>query len=322
MEPEIVFNVQHGPFWDWRVAVDLFLGGAGVGAILFAILIDEIFQGRYRRICQTAAWLSPILVLGGLLFLLLKIGRPFRLPLVYVNFNFDSPLWWGSVFQPLLLVLSIWYALMWNRSQQTSNPVAPHRGRRILGRVLAPLAVIVGGYHGLLLAVIAARPLWNNGPTVVSAMLGFAATGIAAVMLVHLLRMRIAGRLADEEHLARFLDDMRCVRNTLVGVLVLQLGTFFLWWLSLAYGPLQADAALAAANEVYGPLFWWGGIGVGLIFPLLVGAFGLLRRAAQNRHIEVALITVTSATILAGGFAFRLAVVLGGQLEIPMSGIF
>jgi formate-dependent nitrite reductase membrane component NrfD len=29
MTPEIIYEVQSGPFWDWRVALDLFLGGAG-----------------------------------------------------------------------------------------------------------------------------------------------------------------------------------------------------------------------------------------------------------------------------------------------------
>lgn len=45
--------------------------------------------------------------------------------------------------------------------------------------------------------------------------------------------MKFAGRLAEKNHVAEFLDDMRVVRNTLGGLLLLQLGTFFLWWLSL-----------------------------------------------------------------------------------------
>ncbi len=220
----------------------------------------------------------------------------------------------------MLIICGIWYALQWNKAQR--YPGAPNRSRRILGWFLVPLAIVVGGYHGLLLAVVGARPLWNNGPTVVAAMLGFAATGIAAVMLVHLARMKIAGRLTDGEHLTTFLDDMTCVRNTLVAVLVLQLGTFFLWWLSLAYGALQAQRALASANEAYGPMFWYGGIGVGLVLPLLLGAFILLRRVAGSHHVEVSMIAVTSTFILVGGFFFRLAVILSGQVDPSVTSIF
>ena len=34
MESNIVLTVQHVYFWDWKVALDLFFGGAGVGALI------------------------------------------------------------------------------------------------------------------------------------------------------------------------------------------------------------------------------------------------------------------------------------------------
>jgi formate-dependent nitrite reductase membrane component NrfD len=148
--------------------------------------------------------------------------------------------------------------------------------------------------------------------------LGFASTGIAVVMLVHLIRMKVRGRLADEEHVATFLDSMRVVRNTLVAVLVLQLGTFFFWWLSLRFGSLHDQEALAAANHSYGPMFWWLGIGIGLVVPLALGGFVVVLGEASHRRLQCTMIGVTSALILAGGFFFRLAVVLAGQSELPV----
>ena len=253
MEPEIIYQVQQGPFWDWKVAADLFLGGAGVGSFIFAVFLDEHFEGRYQRICRTAAYLAPILILAGLVLLLLKMGRPFHLLLAYTNFNPTAPLWWGGIFQPLMVIGAIVYAWMWRR------PAPRNTTRRWLGRALVPIALIVGVYHGLLLSVMVSHPLWNTGPTVVAALLGFASTGIAVVMLVHLIRMKLGGRLNDAEHVASFFDNMRVVRNILVAVLVLQLATFFFWWLSLRMGSLQDQQALDAANATYGPMFWWLG---------------------------------------------------------------
>ncbi len=313
MNTEIIYEIQSGPYWDWRVALDLFLGGAGIGALLFAVLLDERFKGKYQRICRTAAWLAPLLVGAGLLLVMLKMGRPFHLFLAYTNFNPTSPLWWGGVFQPLLLVGAFVYALMWRGDQ------AQDSARTWLGRLLAPLAVIVGAYHGMLLSVIVARPLWNTGPTVVAAMLGFVSTGIAVVMLVHLIRMKMAGRLADEAHVAQFLDNMRVVRNTLFVVLLLQLGTFFLWWLSLNFGALQDQQALAAANEICGPMFWWLGIVVGLVLPIALGAFAVWRGEASYRRLQIGVIGLTSFMILLGGFFFRLAVLVGGQQDLPVN---
>ena len=113
MNTEIIFEIQSGPFWDWRVALDLFLGGAGVGALLFAVFLDERFDGKYRRICHTAAHLAPLLIIAGLVLVMLKMGRPFSLFLAYTNFNPTAPLWWGGIFQPLLVLGAIAYALKW-----------------------------------------------------------------------------------------------------------------------------------------------------------------------------------------------------------------
>jgi len=59
MDPSIVYNVQHGYYWDWKVALDLFFGGAGVGAFIFGVALYELWGRRYRRIPQTAAFLAP-----------------------------------------------------------------------------------------------------------------------------------------------------------------------------------------------------------------------------------------------------------------------
>ncbi len=315
MDPEIIYHVQPGPYWDWKVAVDLFLGGAGVGAFLFSVALFELWGQRYRRIPQTAAMLAPILVGVGALFLMLKLGRPTALLQTFVNFAPTSPLWWGGIFQTVFIAGAIWYALKWRNTE-------PDEGRRRLGLALTPIALIVGAYHGLLLAVVTARPLWNTGPTVIAALLAFAATGIAAVMLTHLVRMKLAGRLDDDEHVGSFLDDMRPVGNVLIATLVLQLGTFFLWWLSLFFGSLQDRLALDAANAAYGTMFWLIGIGMGLVLPLVLGSFVMWRPGPFNLRQQVLLIGLTSVTILVGGFVFRLAVVLGGQVSPAIPTLF
>jgi formate-dependent nitrite reductase membrane component NrfD len=312
MEPDIAYVVQAGPYWDWRVALDLFFGGAGVGALLFGVAFDTALPGRQRRLCQTAAWLAPLLILLGLGFLLLEMGRPHRLFLTFVQFVPTSPLWWGGIFQLLLVIGSLWYAWQWR------GVLANERARRRLGWALAPIAIIVGAYHGLLLAVVTARPLWNTGPTVVAALLCFAATGIATVVLVHLVRAKIVGRLADPELLAAFLKDMVPARNLLAAVLVAQLGTFYLWWLSLGFGTLQDQQALAAANASHGPMFWWLGIAGGLVLPLVIASYVVWRGEANPQRLQVALLGACCALIVIGGLFFRLALVLGGQSALPI----
>lgn len=191
--------------------------------------------------------------------------------------------------------------------------------RRILGRLLVPLIFIVGAYHGLLLAVLGSHPLWNTGPTVIAALLAFATSGIATVLLVHFAVMKACGRLDDEGHVASFLDDLKFVRNTLGGLLAAQMGVLFFWWLSLFTGSLQDQQALKAANESHGPMFWGLGIGLGLVLPIALGLFSMLRGEASHRRTQIYSIVLSSLFIVVGAFFFRLALILGGQAPLPVN---
>ena len=308
MQTTIVYTVPHLAYWDWRVAADLFFGGIGVGAFLFTLLVDWRYQGKYRRICQTGAVMAPLFVVVGLLFLLSEMGHPFRVVYTLTTVQLKSPLWWGGIFQVLFILGTLVYAYQWFWPEQRAT------ARRWVGWLTLPVALIVGAYHGLLLSAIRARPLWSTGPTTVAALLGFLTTGIAAVMIVHLVRMKLAGRLANAAWVVEFLTDMREVRNILGAALLLQLFTFFIWWLSLLLGMQPAQQALAAANAAWGPWFWFGAIGVGLVLPLLLGGVAMVRGSRIGNALEINTIWVTSGLILVGGFIFRLAVVLGGQM--------
>ena len=308
METSMIFTYPYSLIWDWRVATDLFFGGMGVGAFLFALLIDWRYEGKFKRICQTGAVLAPVFVVLGLIFLMAKMGRPMAIFLTFTTFAPSSPLWWGGIFQTLFVLGGIYYAVYW------LTPDENVAARRRLGWALLPVALIVGGYHGFLLSIFRAKPLWNTGPTVVAAVLGFLTTGIAAIMLIHLIRMKLAGRLEQKEWVNEFLTEIHEVRLILGIALVLQVFTFFIWWVSLTYGDLAAQTALAAANAAYGSLFWWAGIGLGLIAPLLLGGYTVFKGTRAGQSLEVNMIWITSGLILIGGFIFRLTMVLGGQV--------
>jgi polysulfide reductase chain C len=308
MIDDLLFLPQRGPHWDWKVAADLFFGGAGVGALLFAIAIHHAYRERYRRICTTAATLAPILVVIGLLSLFSKLGRPMSVWQALVHVAPTSPLWWGGILQVVLLAGGVVYAALWWR------PTNENYGKRaVLGALLAPVAFAVGLYHGTLLALNPSRPLWNHGPAVVTAGFAFVATGIAAVMIVHLGRVIVV-----EGYLDRFLSDLAPIRNLLLAALLAQSATAFVWWIDLRFSSVDSRAALEAATLSHGTLFWVGGVGAGLLAPLFLYLVSL-HSAARHRLRQVGVIAVTSALILGGGFCFRLAVVLAGQLPATTS---
>ena len=112
---------------------------------------------------------------------------------------------------------------------------------------------------------------------------------------------------------------MRIVRNTLGVLLVLKLGTFYLWWLSLRLGSLQDQQALEIANKSHGTMFWGLGVGLGLIAPILLGLYTMYRGEAQHRKLQVNVIAWSSAMIVIGTLFFRLALLLAGQEPQPVN---
>lgn len=309
MDATFIYHVQPGPYWGWKVAVDLFLGGAGVGALLFAVAMHALFKGKYRRICQTAAFLAPLLITSGLIVLLAKLGQPLRLFYTFNHVVLSSPLWWGGILQTLLIASSVVYAFMWRNARK----IHPMTGS--VGMIAGLLALGVGIYHGLLLAMMNSHPLWNTGPTVVASILGFATTGTACVVLIHFLRMKLAGRTAESTHFKKFLVDMELLWKLMTGGLFLQMGTFFLWWLSLKFGTLADVNALAAANAAQGQLFWVVAIGIGMVVPLAISFFMFANKSLSG-DLRVGIFCFTSLLILVGGLYFRLAMVIAGQAGV------
>jgi len=298
-----------GPYWDWRVAADLFCGGIGVGAFLFAVLADWRYGAPRERVCQTAAWIAPFFVVAGMLFLLSEMGHPERIFYTLVSFRLTSPLWWGGVFQGLLIAGASLYALLW------LEPSARVQARRRLGALLLPVAIVVGAYHGFLLAFVRARPLWNTGPALTTAVLGFLTTGLAAVLLVHLARARWTGRIENEPGMRTFFDDMREVRVILGFTLILQMFTVFVWWVSLSFGREPAQAAIEVALQGANGWYAASALGVGVIAPLVLGGAVVAGESRVSTRLEIHAVWISSVLILIGGFVMRLAVTAAGQLS-------
>ncbi|MEN8130383.1 MAG: NrfD/PsrC family molybdoenzyme membrane anchor subunit [Pseudomonadota bacterium] len=312
MDPTLVYNIQSGPIWDWRVAVDLFAGGVGVGAFLFAIILARLGDQRYQRLAQTAAVIAPFLVMLGLLFLFWKIGNKFNVYQMAINLAPTSLMWWGFLIQSALVVLGLVHAWLW--LDRASNAT-----RDALGLLVGLLALLVGIYHGLLLAVLTSHPLWATGSIVLMAILAFASTGVAGVLLTHLIRTLVTGRGEEEVDLAEYVNGLRPVRNILGTTLVLMLVNFFLWWVDLSFGSLQSKQALEGALSAYGPMFMQMGIGLGLIVPLILIVWFFGKAPIKNPARTLSVIGLASLLVLVGGFVIRYAVVMGGQVPLPIS---
>lgn len=298
----ITYNTPHLVYWDWRIAADLFLGGIGVGAFLWAVLNSLWCKGKYLTVTKVGAVLSPTLLILGVLLMMTEMGRPVRMWRTMVGFNVSSPLSWGGMFQSLMIGIAILYAYLWVRPGSTSL-------RNLVGIVGIPVALLVGAYHGWLLSDLVARPLWNTNLTIVIAMLSFVTTGMAAVLLVVcLLGKKTTGQDAEGR-------VSRGACRILSVALAVQVAALIVWWVGLSNGTADARDALATFSAAYGGAFWWVSMGLGLIVPLVLHLVAAATPSKESTAINTPLTVLASILILLGGLVFRYVLVIGGQLS-------
>jgi protein NrfD len=293
-------------FWGLNIALDLFLGGIGVGTFLTAVIVSSFSGYKFKKVSSIAAYLTPLMVGAGFLFLILHLGRPFRLYRMFTHFNVTSPLSWGGWLQAIFFFISVLYALMWladtDQFKKLPRLFDNVKRKRIIGFIGFPFALGVGIYHGFLLMVFKSRPLWNTGPTVIMAICGFIMTGIALVVLV----------LSFSRHSKELLQELTLSRNILGAAIITQLIVIALWLSSLYFGPGSSHQSMLRLITEYGLPFWGGAIFLGLVLPLLIGTYAVFHKG-KKEAFSYSVPKITSLMVLTGGFILRYVIIVAAQ---------
>ena len=298
----------HAP-WDIRVTLDLFLGGLGVGLFLLSILLTVYDKKRYHKLAAMGAYLAPVLVGGGILFLVTELGRPLRLITTLYNFNPQSMTSWGSLFQMVFMVLSVIYAWLYFKNNTTGSLF-----KTILGTGTV-FALLVGGYHGLLLSSLG-RPLWAGGMVVALFLVSSVLGGTALLILIKELGIsfgvpqKVGREIASASDAKGFnFTVLFCILSALQLILVLG------WQISLSRGALDTTAAATSLMDQFGGL--WIGLVIlgGLVLPLLGSLYSLIKNKSSEMSKGLAL--TLSALVIVGGFTFKHIVLIAGQIKLP-----
>jgi formate-dependent nitrite reductase membrane component NrfD len=163
MNPEIVqLAAEHGTrsaslFWGWEVALEMFLGGTA-GALMFFRGLKR-FAPEMDRILHRVV-LGCLLLAGALLFL--DLGAKQHVYRLLISWRPESVIFWGT----WVFVLSL---------------IANVLRLRLPGVVLGAGLML---YPGLLLASMAARPIWRGPSVPLEFLLLSLGSGVAVLMLV------------------------------------------------------------------------------------------------------------------------------------------
>lgn len=294
------------PVWGTEIAWYLFLAGLGAGAYAFSVFVQHFYPEAVKT-RKFARFAAPIVVIVGLVLLMVDARAGFTHPLRFALLlhNPGSVMTWGVVFLAAFIVVSLVAALL----EILKKPVW-----NWLNVVAVALSFCVAGYTGVLLGVLNAFPLWNNGVLPVLFVVSAFSTGAAFVML---------GAQIFEPELAEGMVTLKRVHwGIALAEVVLVAALLFV----TAYANAVTNATVM--NIVAGgfaPLFWIGFIGIGLLFPIVTEGFELFGKRTLRApmvgggyaEVQVSgavgsrvLAIVTEAAVLVGGFLLRYIVVL------------
>ena len=264
---------------------------AASGALNAASMASVFGAPAYRPLARLSALLAAALLTGGLLILLLDLGRPERLVIALTHYNFTSVFAWNLILYAGFIGLAAAYlhALF-----------TPPTGRRL--RITAALAliwrIVLTTGSGAIFGVLVARPGYHAAMLLPLFIAMALALGGAAFALTAAALSRWHGDIdaAARAHQARLLAWFIAAQLFLTAAL----------HLVNLYDPARADFArfVLLSGGVYTALFW--------AQALLGGALPLALLLSPGRHLRAA-----AALVIGGGLAHLSVIIIGGQ-ALPM----
>jgi formate-dependent nitrite reductase membrane component NrfD len=290
------------PLWEWWIVFYFFVGGIAGGAYFTSAVVELVGEPADRPIARMGYYLAfPLALLSGL-FLILDLGSPLRFWHMLVFSRtllpwpvLDSPISIGAYgllvfslfsFLSLLDTLVETGRLEWAPLRLRYNSL-PRRVYAILGGIAG---FFLASYTGVLLATTH-LPMWAGTPLLGALFVASgASTGMAAIaLLLNLTRTPLAASAWEKlQRMDNFAVVVELVLLVAFAVMLTLQG--FTW----TVGTLILLVGLTFL--------------VGLVVPLVI-------QLSRGGHAAGALrlSALTALMILIGGFAMRMAIVLGGQ---------
>lgn len=320
----MIYNAFHFKTlqWDWPIAIYLFLVGLSAGLVIITMILkynapDK--NGTQDRVAKFAAIMAPLAIIIGLSILILHLTHPFRFWKLLLHYNMHSIMSLGVIllviYSTLLFVwITVVYRdllLSWANSTGSLQSIKSlfktivtlvAKFEKPLDIVLVFLAVMAGCYTGFLLSALKTFPMLNNPALPILFLVSGLSSGIAASMIAASLRKN--GPAHD-----RAMALMHKVESP---VMFAELFVLFAFMVGLFLGRGQSVVALSTAlSGFWGMVFWLGIIGLGMLFPFILGKIcGPVIRARGSFMIIMALFT------LIGVFLLRLFILYTGQMTV------
>jgi len=287
----------------WGVAdvFAMFLIVSASGALNVAIISSVFRKKLYKPLERLSCLLAIALLLGGMMILMLELGRPDRVLVAMLNRNLTSQLAWNFILYSGFITIVIIY--LWFQMERRMNRFIP-----AVGMVAFIWRVVLTTGSGSIYGFLVAREAYSAvmGPMFIAMSFSF---GLAIYNLVLLAALKGSGREIGDVLLRRL--------GRLLGIFV----AVVLYFAAVQHMTNLYAAELSGVERfilwdggIYPVLFWGGQVFVGGLLPLVL-IFGSSR---GGRHPGGGTLALTSMLVIVGAFSQLYVIVIGGQ-AYPLS---
>jgi len=283
--------------WGMPHVFAIFLIVAASGALNVASIGTVFGKTMYKPLGRLSGLLALALLIGGLVVLVLDLGRPDRLIVAMTKYNFKSIFAWNiNLYVGFIAVVA---AYLWLQMERRMNRYVKAAG---MAAFLWRLVLTTG--TGSIFGFLVAREAYDSAvmaPLFIAMSFSF---GLAAYILVLLAACRGSGRELGDVVLRRL--------GRLLGVFVAAVLYFtVVQHLTNLYAAehLGVERFILLDGGIFTMLFWAVQVFVGGVLPLLLVFWSPLPGSVNTART----MALASMLVIVGGFAQVYVIVIGGQ---------
>lgn len=279
--------------WGTPHVFAVFLIVAASGALNVASIASVFGRQLYKPLSRLSGLLAIALLAGGLMVLVLDLGRPDRLTVAMTYYNFKSIFAWNIIlYTGFFAVVAVY---LWMMFERRFNDFTKPAG---MAAFLWRLTLTTG--TGSIFGFLVARDAYNSALLAPMFIILSFAYGLAIFLLV---------LMAATSGTGRELGDVTVNRlKNLLGVFVASALYFAaVYHLTNLYitGKHDVERFILLDGGIYTKAFWIGQVLVGGVLPLVLLYSGLGRSRAM--------IAVASVLVILGGLTQMYVTIIGGQ---------
>jgi tetrathionate reductase subunit C len=299
MDVNVIYNVEHEMPLGIPIATYFYLTGLSAGSFIISTMAYGFGMAKFKPLGKIGVVMATCLLMIAPMILLIDLEQPLRFWHLILYLRITSPITWGTFLLTLYPMNCVVYGYFMFKGDL--------RRTKFFGLLGIPLALLVHGYTGFILALGKARVLWNTAimPPIflVSAMV----SGLALMILVVVVKDFIIEKGKNPNR-----DLIYALGKFLVASIVLDLILVGIDLSVLLTSTTEAyKAALMLLDGQFRFLFLGVELMAGSIIPLL------LFLSPFTKH-WIPGYAVASVLVMIGIFAMRCIMVIGG-LTLPLS---